>query len=81
MSKWISVSDRLPENNEQVIILDTNTKDFSGYAKNKYCCPDEVSGALFFDGIFYSNGPDFDYPDVFYYVTHWMPLPEPPEVK
>jgi hypothetical protein len=70
MSEWISVKDRLPEENENVILYD---------GKEVFC------GDLFFgklgkicwgiqacDGICYGHYNKDE-------VTHWMPLPKPPK--
>jgi len=66
MSDWISVKDRLPENDDNYLILFEygryrfNERVIVGfYSNNKWC----VSG--------HSNNLDT--------VTHWMPLPEPPK--
>ena len=63
MSEWISVKDRFPKENEEVLAF----AGFIFYAK--YVHPLYPHG--FFDLIeelIYQN------------VTHWMPLPNPPEV-
>ena len=58
--RWISVEDRLPEADTDVLTLRTiGTMDVEVYHE------DEV--AWTWDG--YSKG----------FVTHWMPLPEPPK--
>ena len=67
-SDWISVEERLPEDRYWVLVWHT------GYAtpkKAKY--KDDIPGLPIFllDG---DNGLDGD-------ITHWMPLPEPPEVE
>ena len=60
MSEWISVKDRLPENDSCILIYDG-----------------DVGICIYYKGKF----QDFDengYPFEKRYVTHWMPLPEPP---
>ena len=61
MTKWISVKDRLPDNDVPVMIYNYDV-NIGVYYKNKFHAFDE-------------NG----YPFEINYVTHWMPLPEPPK--
>jgi hypothetical protein len=81
MTKWISVKDRMPEPYDSVLV-------YSNCHLNKDCC---------WHVAFYSDGNDewliqLDYPENSFkeknlgavsisLVTHWMPLPEPPEEK
>lgn len=75
MSEWISVNDKLPVN---------SASEMNG---NYFCCEVivfgscEVATALFSCGIcgkwWYSF--KFSGVDVTNQITHWMPLPEPPE--
>ncbi len=63
--RWVPVSERLPKENAPVLVL-------------------TVLGGMFVDFIHgksvVTGNPDFYELDV-EDVTHWMPLPEPPEVK
>ena len=63
--RWIPVSERLPEENAPVLVL-------------------TVLGGMFVDFIYgksvVTGNPDFYELDI-EDVTHWMPLPTPPEVK
>ena len=63
--RWIPVSERLPKENAPVLVL-------------------TVLGGMFVDFIHgksvVTGNPDFYELDV-EDVTHWMPLPEPPEVQ
>lgn len=59
MTKWIPVSERLPEQNKDVLVY-TITNDI----RKAHCYGDRLWFAE--DGIWR-------------FVTHWMPLPEPPE--
>lgn len=65
MNKWISVEDRLPEPSESIsyLVWVDGRPDYVGYWQLSY--------------FNYEDGdePEWDYLD----VTHWMPLPEPPE--
>ena len=64
VQEWISVTERLPEKGEEVLVFDTR-ENWIGFA---WLRPDETWTALGFDFPFDSGE-----------VTHWMPLPEPPE--
>jgi hypothetical protein len=57
MSKWISVKDRLPNEDENVLTYSSNPF-YETFYINRLIGKDE----WLYDG-----------------VTHWMPLPEPPE--
>lgn len=61
--KWISVSERLPENRDYVLVC----------TKNKFYGTRNISKAYFGDGKWYGQGGRWTN------VTHWMPLPEPPK--
>ena len=60
--EWISVKDRLPERNQNVLI--TREKPFHTY----------LLTAFQRDGVFHSNQDAI----MLGKVTHWMPLPKPP---
>ena len=62
--KWISVKDRLPEFHVDILFY-AGKKD--GTLKGRFYRKSHK---------FISNGNKFHKVD----VTHWMPLPEPPEV-
>ena len=74
-TEWISVKDKLPKDGEKVLVYYPkwrNEKYYScvfsaEYQKRKYC--DEGFGAE--DVLFDIGGEDG--------ITHWMPLPNPPE--
>lgn len=72
MSEWISVKDRLPEGEEDVLVHLTSKELVVG----------AFMTALIHDERFWvlSRGGDF-YACPQFGVTHWMPLPEPPEVS
>lgn len=77
--QWISVADRLPEENKNVFLFSKET----GNAIGKY-----NNGAFFTEMSIRSNGNkelgtyvEFSYKVVNLNVTHWMPLPEPPQTE
>jgi len=63
--EWISVKDRLPENEESIIIFD-GREVFSGIYINGYFRNHDCEG-LAFGPLENKN------------VSHWMPLPKPPK--
>lgn len=64
MSEWVSVRDRLPEIGVEVLVYDCG---FMGvWSLNK-----TDQGVFWEDG----HGDQYSVDE----VTHWMPLPEPPE--
>ena len=64
--EWISVKDRLPNEKINCIV----------YYKHSYCDNDDywAIGVSFFDGNKFQIG-------LTYKVTHWMPLPSPPNTE
>jgi len=71
--RWIPVSERLPEDGESVLIAVDSAfapychvyEAFHHSAATQWA----TANGLYFHGVEYAR------------VTHWMPLPEPPEVK
>ena len=71
MSEWISVKDRLPENDDNVLVIVNgkyNNVTFVNAMMIAAFCDDEHVWFL-------NEYPDFVHAN----VTHWMPLPEPPK--
>jgi hypothetical protein len=64
--RWIPVSERLPVDNSQVLFYDNDGIIYKGVHSNN--TPQWES-----NGGYYWHGSEYKY------VTHWMPLPEPPE--
>ena len=70
MSNWISVKDEMPTEDIQHL-----------YSLNMFghviiASEDQVSSAYVVNGVFsLTDGTDIDNSD----ITHWMPLPEPPQ--
>ena len=79
VNEWVSVEDRLPEKDDEVLVY--NPKD--GITLGEFD-PDEVKGYYEKDGSYFitNSGWDVHY-DWAPYIspTHWMPLPFPPKVK
>lgn len=67
---WISVKERLPKVNKDVLLFSPFYLDYKYFI-----------GKLLKDGAFVCEEAERD---IFFgkeKVTHWMPLPEPPEVE
>jgi len=70
VNRWIPVEDALPEKNKSYITYAETTK---------YCNHNEIPEELRIN-ILYFNGEEwYDDECRYYNVTHYMPLPEPPE--
>ena len=67
--KWISVKDRLPEDDGLVLVLFTD-RYMNIRFKDTYTLANFDND----DGWILEIYPEFENPN----VTHWMPLPEPP---
>lgn len=65
-SKWISVEDRLPEENQRVILYIPRVME-GGNVRTGWLEPIKMWFTDGRDRLFYKQ------------VTHWMPMPEPPE--
>lgn len=82
VQKWIPVTERLPEEDGQYLVF----RDYEylpikqcGFAKNLRALSKWDFAWLHKDrGGFYGYDSEYGYHEVGY-VTHWMPLPEPPK--
>ena len=67
---WIDVNDRLPNDDDYVLVFDTEYNSVSEVIYNsKY----------FNQKGFWLNENGGEYEHEYKNVTHWMPLPEPPK--
>lgn len=71
MSKWISVKDRLPEDDDLVLVI------ASGKPHENITLDNAIELATFSmdEGWILEMLPEWEDPK----VTYWMPLPEPPK--
>lgn len=72
--RWIPVSERLPEFNKVVAVIDMSDKDSHLCNVYETAILVEVRGDTRFGFIGHSGWDSSD-------VTHWMPLPQPPEAQ
>jgi len=67
--EWISVKDKLPNENSDEGIMVIIPKEEQGKYYEPFSCD--------YDGTFYDvNDPDNYFSNL---VSHWMPLPKPPK--
>lgn len=86
MSEWISVKDRLPEDDQEVILCTREIETYGRHCEKKKIYRNIYCG--YFDGYewltSYCHGCEYifrmneKYPKETIEVTHWMPLHEPP---
>lgn len=64
MSGWIKVEDKLPQNNDEVLVCAEGFVYYCNYVNGKF--------------VFEAYSPYGDCDDEYYNASHWQPLPEPP---
>ena len=85
VQKWISVKDRLPEmgehyQSEDVLVCIDYRPDDPETTQDSYVSIDHVDFNCFGQGEFSCERDDpRDGEPSPYFVTHWMPIPEPPK--
>lgn len=72
-SPWISVNDRLPEDEQEVLVL-ANGRPQKNIELINAC---ELATFYAGEGWLFEAYPDWDDPQ----VTYWMPLPESPTIE
>lgn len=87
MTEWISVKDKMPEPEQEVILCTRETETYGRHHEKKKIYRNIYAG--YFDGYEwltnYCYGCEYifrmneKYPNETIEVTHWMPLPEPPK--
>jgi len=69
--KWISVEDELPEETGNVLVFANDIVNSWVEVVNAYICPE-------YENLIWEQLDGEDYPAI---ITHWMPLPAPPQVN
>ena len=87
VQEWISVKDRLPDQEQDVILCTREIETYGKHHEKKKIYRNIYMG--YFDGdewlTSYCHGCEYifrmneKYPNETIEVTHWMPLPDPPE--
>ena len=87
VQEWISVKDRLPDQEQDVILCTREIETYGKHHEKKKIYRNIYMG--YFDGdewlTSYCYGCEYifrmneKYPNETIEVTHWMPLPDPPE--
>ena len=87
VQEWISVNDRLPDTDQDVILYTREIETYGKHHEKKKIYRNIYKG--YFDGeewlTSYCHGCEYifrmneKYPNETIEVTHWMPIPKPPE--
>jgi len=73
MSEWMSVEDRLPDDGDKILVY--NGDCITACTVDR----DDSRDWLWMDGLCF-GGYEWEYDFEWGSVTHWMSLPEPPEL-
>ena len=84
---WISVKDRLPDEEDDVLVLVREVEHYGRYGEKRKVylwvftgwCVDGEWATTFCHGNQKIEAENEKYPNCEHTVTHWMPLPEPPK--
>ncbi len=87
MSEWISVKERLPNEEDDVLILIREIEHYGRHHEKRKVYywqfvgwrVDEKWATTYCHGFRYIDDENEKEPRCEHEVTHWMPLPEPPE--
>ena len=87
MSEWISVKERLPNEEDDVLILVREIEHYGRHHEKRKVYywqfvgwrVDEKWATTYCHGFRYIDDENEKEPRCEHEVTHWMPLPEPPE--
>lgn len=81
--EWISVNDRLPEDNKDYQVWESGSlvPSVAHYLDKNYFIKNYEDENYMETGWYYSHGYVYDecLPETPLDVTHWMPLPKPPQ--
>lgn len=72
MNEWISVKDRLPEDEDEIVLVIASGKPKHNITLNRAY---ELANYSPEEGWILTEYPEWECAT----VTHWMPLPEPPK--
>lgn len=86
MAEWISVEERLPNEEEDVLVLVREVEHYGKHLEKRKVYRDVYVGwrvdgewaTLYCHGFNYLENEAEKYPNSDYKVTHWMPLPKLP---
>lgn len=76
MNEWISVKERLPELNVEVLVTEGTVIDIAGLRIKEFLTQGNASD---FTTEWYSYGYGWNPEDNYGPPSHWMPLPDLPE--
>jgi hypothetical protein len=81
MSEWVSVKDRLPEMNQDVLAFCVSNGMSVGFMRNTYAAGETYISIDCLHKKLDSGGISFRTDRYYGKVTHWMHIPTPPPVE